>query len=104
MLERTSIPEAPWYIVEGNDKKAARLVYISHLLAHLPYEEVLSDPVELPDRVFNPDYERQMLPSELYVPRKYWRTSPGPLYKVRVFPLQHTSSWRRRFSSFATFS
>ncbi len=71
MLERTNIPEAPWYIVEGNDKKAARLNYISHLLAHVPYQEVPSDPVELPDRVFNPDYERQTLPSELYVPRKY---------------------------------
>ena len=71
MLERTNIPEAPWYIVEGNDKKAARLNCISHLLAHVPYQEVPSDPVELPDRVFNPDYERQTLPSELYVPRKY---------------------------------
>lgn len=53
MLERTNIPEAPWYIVEGNDKKAAQLDCISHLLAHLPYEEVPSDPVELPDRAFN---------------------------------------------------
>ena len=76
MLERTNIPEALWYealwyIVEGNDKKAARLDCISHLLANLPYEEVPSDSVELPDPVFNPDYERQTLPSELYVPRKY---------------------------------
>ena len=71
MLERTNIPEALWYIVEGNDKKAARLDCISHLLAHLPYEEVPSESVELPDRVLNPVYERQTLPSELDVPRKY---------------------------------
>ena len=71
MLKRTNIPEAPWYVVVGNDKKAAQIDCISHLLAHLPYEEVPSDLVELPDRVFNPDYERQTLPSELYVPRKY---------------------------------
>lgn len=71
MLERTNFPEALWYIVKGNDKKAARLDCIGHLLAHLPYDEVPSDAVELPDRVFNPVYERQTLPSELYVPRKY---------------------------------
>jgi len=71
MLERTNIPEALWYIVEGNDKRAARFDCISHLLAHLPYEEVPRDQVESPNRVLNPDYERQMLPSELYVPRKY---------------------------------
>ena len=70
MLERTNIPEALWYIVEGNDKKAARFDCISHLLAHLPYEEVPATG-RSPDRVFNPDYERQTLPSKLYVPRKY---------------------------------
>ena len=71
MLERTNIDEAPWYIVEGNDKKRARLNCISHLLDQVPYEEVPHDQIELPDRVFNPDYERQVLPSKLYVPEKY---------------------------------
>ena len=36
---RTNIPEAPWYIVEGNDKKRARLNCIDHLLKQIPYEE-----------------------------------------------------------------
>ena len=71
MFERTNIPEAPWYIVEGNDKKRARLNCMDHLLSLFPYEEVPSETVELPDRVFNPDYERRILPSELYVPDKY---------------------------------
>ncbi|MBI1181719.1 MAG: polyphosphate kinase 2 [Alphaproteobacteria bacterium] len=71
MLARTNIPEAPWYIVEGNDKKRARLNCISHLLGLIPYTEVDHPHVELPDRVFNPDYERRVLPSELYVPEKY---------------------------------
>ncbi|MEM9278950.1 MAG: polyphosphate kinase 2 [Pseudomonadota bacterium] len=71
MLERTNIPEAPWYIVEGNDKKRARLNCINHLLDQVPYEEVEHDPITLPERVFNPDYERQVLPTELYVPEKY---------------------------------
>ncbi len=71
MLERTNIPEAPWYIVEGNDKKRARLNCISHLLSQVPYEEVPADSITLPERVFNPDYERKVLPDELYVPEKY---------------------------------
>lgn len=71
MFARTNIPEAPWYIVEANDKKRARLNCIDHLLGLIPYEEVAHEPIELPERVFNPDYERATLPPELYVPRKY---------------------------------
>jgi polyphosphate kinase 2 len=71
MFERTNIPEAPWYIVPGNDKKRARLNCISHLLDQIPYEDVPHDEVRLPERVFNPDYEREVLPRELYVPQKY---------------------------------
>jgi polyphosphate kinase len=68
---RTNIPEAPWYIVEGNDKKRARLNCIDHLLKQVPYEPVPQEAVALPERVFNPEYERKVLPSELYVPQKY---------------------------------
>jgi len=68
---RTNIPEAPWYIVEGNDKRRARLNCIDHLLNHIPYEAVPHEEITLPDRVFNPDYEREVLPPELYVPSKY---------------------------------
>jgi polyphosphate kinase 2 len=71
MLERTNIPEAPWYIVPGNDKKRARLNCMAHLLTQIPYTEVPHSEVELPDRVFNPDYEREVLPHDLYVPRRY---------------------------------
>ncbi len=71
MFARTNIPEAPWYIVEGNDKKRARLNCIDHLLTLVPYEDVPHEEITLPDRVFNPDYERATLPPELYVPQKY---------------------------------
>ena len=71
MLERTSIPEAPWHIVEGNDKKRARLNCIHHLLQLVPHEDVPHDSIGLPERVFNPDYERKVLPDELYVPKIY---------------------------------
>lgn len=71
MFARTNIPEAPWYIVAGNDKKRARLNLIDHLLSRLPYEDVPHEVITLPDRVFNPDYERAVLPPDLYVPQKY---------------------------------
>jgi len=68
---RTNIPEAPWYIVEANDKKRARLNCIDHLLQQIPYQEVPHEEVELPERVFNAKYERKVLPKKLYVPQKY---------------------------------
>ena len=71
MFDRTSINEAPWYIVEGNDKRRERLNCMAHILSQIPYKEIPSGETELPDRVFNPDYERQTLPSELYVPKVY---------------------------------
>ncbi|MEC9346995.1 MAG: polyphosphate kinase 2 [Pseudomonadota bacterium] len=71
MFARTNIPEAPWHIVEGNDKKRARLNCIDHFLQQVPYEPVPHEHVTLPERVFNPDYERRVLPQELYVPEKY---------------------------------
>ena len=71
MFARTSIPEAPWHIVEGNDKKRARLNLISHLLSVVPYEDVPHEPITLPNRVFNPNYERHTLPAELHVPQRY---------------------------------
>ena len=71
MFSRTNISEAPWYIVEGNDKKRERLNCIEHILSQIPYSEVDNQKIELPDRVFNPDYERRVLPDKLYVPKIY---------------------------------
>lgn len=71
MFERTNIPEAPWHIVEGNDKKRARLNCIAHLLGRVPYGDVPNHPITLPERVFDPNYERRTLPAELYVPERY---------------------------------
>jgi len=71
MLELTSIPEAPWWVVEAVDKKRARLNCISHLLTRIPYQEVIHDPVTLPERVRNPEYTRQPVPPGMYVPAVY---------------------------------
>lgn len=71
MLERTHIPEAPWWVVQAVDKKKARLNCIAHLLAQMPYEEVPHPAVVLPDRVRNPEYLRQPVPASMYVPEVY---------------------------------
>ncbi|MFN3984942.1 MAG: polyphosphate kinase 2 [Rhodocyclaceae bacterium] len=71
MLERAHIPEAPWWIVDGVDKKRARLNCIHHLLGQIPYAEVPREPVALPPRVRNPDYLRGPVPREMYVPAVY---------------------------------
>ncbi len=71
MLERTHIPEAPWWIVEAVDKKKARLNCIHHLLGQIPYGEVAHEAVTLPKRVHNPNYLRGPIPKEMYVPSVY---------------------------------
>ncbi|WP_024929485.1 polyphosphate kinase 2 [Methylophilus sp. OH31] len=71
MLERTHIPEAPWWVIEAVDKKKARLNCISHLLSQINYGEVAHAPVVLPKRVYNADYIREPVPKEMFVPAKY---------------------------------
>jgi polyphosphate kinase len=71
MLERTHIPEAPWWIVEAVDKKKARLNCITHLLGQIPYESVHHDQIALPARVHNPEYHRGPIPKVMYVPEIY---------------------------------
>lgn len=71
MLQRTHIPEAPWWVVEAVDKKRARLNCISHLLTQVPYQEIIHQPVSLPPRVHHPDYQRHPVPPELYVPEVF---------------------------------
>ena len=71
MLQRTHIPEAPWWVVEAVDKKRARLNTIAHLLSQIPYEEVPHVNPTLPERVHNPEYIREPIPRDMYVPDHY---------------------------------
>jgi len=71
MLQRTHIPEAPWWLVEAVDKKRARLNCISHLLDQIPYGEIEHPPVVLPDRVRHDDYARTPIPDDMYVPGRF---------------------------------
>ncbi|NLC36760.1 MAG: polyphosphate kinase 2 [Alcaligenaceae bacterium] len=71
MLERTHIEEAPWWIVEGVDKKRARLNCISHLLTQVPYGDLEQPNIVLPKREYHPDYLRTPVPEDMYVPAVY---------------------------------
>ena len=64
MFVHTDIPEAPWYVVEADIKRHARLNMIAHLLSVLPYEHVPMPKIELPPRPPAQDYERP--PRELF--------------------------------------
>jgi len=71
MLERTHIPEAPWWVVQGVDKKKARLNCIHHLLTQMPYVEVPHAEIQLPEREYHDDYVRRPVPPEIVVPEYY---------------------------------
>lgn len=71
MLERTHIPEAPWWVVPADDKKKARLNCISHLLTQFDYAETKRPEIALPARVRHDDYIRHPVPETMFVPQAY---------------------------------
>ncbi|MEO0378034.1 MAG: polyphosphate kinase 2 [Cyanobacteria bacterium P01_A01_bin.17] len=72
MFARTNIPEAPWFTVEADDKKRARLNCISHILSKIPYVDMTPDPIELPSRKEAPiDYVRSPINEQFFVPQRY---------------------------------
>jgi len=71
MLERTHIPEAPWWVVQAVDKKRARLNCIHHLLSQFDYDDIEHPVIELPERERHPDYIRHPLPAAMFVPEIY---------------------------------
>ncbi|WP_417663353.1 polyphosphate kinase 2 [Pseudomonas sp.] len=71
MLSRTHTEQAPWWIVEADDKKRARLNCIQHLLTQIPYGQTKQPEVVLPARVYNADYLRSPVPQEMLVPQVY---------------------------------
>jgi polyphosphate kinase 2 len=68
MFVHTDIPEAPWYVVESQDKRRARINMISHLLSTLPYHEVQRAPIKLPQRPPSQGYVRVPREMQTYVP------------------------------------
>jgi polyphosphate kinase 2 len=71
MFRYTHTPEAPWYTVESDDKRRARLNCIAHILDTIDYEDVLPDPIELPPRPEREDYRRPPRAAHTEVIGKY---------------------------------
>ncbi|MEU2773584.1 polyphosphate kinase 2 [Streptomyces sp. NPDC007162] len=68
MMVHTDISDAPWYIVESDDKRAARLNMIAHLLSTVPYRDVPPPVLELPERPAPTGYQRPPRDLQTYVP------------------------------------
>jgi len=71
MMAHTDIKQAPWYVVNADDKKRARLNCISHLLSLIPYEDLTPEPIKLPPRQKNEGYVRPPMEDQTFVPEKY---------------------------------
>jgi len=71
MFAHTDIKQAPWYVVESDDKRRARLNCISHLLSTIPYEDLTPEQIELPKRQNDPGYVRPPMTDQTFVPDTY---------------------------------
>ena len=71
MFEHTDIKQAPWWVVEADDKKKARLNCISHLLSSIPYKDLTPEPIELPPRQDDSAYKRPPHKEQNFVPDVY---------------------------------
>jgi len=77
MFVHTDIPEAPWYVVESEDKQRARINMISHLLSTLPYHDVRQPHLRLPPRPPSTGYVRVPRDTQTYVPDHAASLVPG---------------------------
>ncbi|MFG1921021.1 polyphosphate kinase 2 [Cryptosporangium sp. NPDC048952] len=68
MFVHTDVPEAPWYVVESDDKRSARLNMIAHLLSTVPYQHVSEPKIKLPKRPKSSGYQRPPRDSQRFVP------------------------------------
>ena len=71
MFAHTDTKQVPWYVVNADNKKKARLNCISHVLSQIPYKASDMKPVELPDLPSDKGYVRPPLDYQTFVPEKY---------------------------------
>jgi polyphosphate kinase 2 len=71
MFSYTDIKEAPWWVVNADNKKLARLNCITHLLSQIPYEDLTPPPLALPPRQSDIGYVRPPITSQSFVPQVY---------------------------------
>ena len=71
MFKYTDIKQAPWHVVEGDDKKRARLNVIAHLLSLVPYDELRDPKLTLPRRQPDKGYVRPPISDQTFVPEVF---------------------------------
>ena len=71
MFDFTDTKQSPWYVVNADDKKRARLNCISHILSQIPYENILPPPMELPPRKPASGYIRPPMDQQTFVPDRF---------------------------------
>jgi polyphosphate kinase 2 len=71
MFAHTDIKQVPWYVVNADDKKKARLNCIHHLLSLVSYKDLTPDPIELPPRQKEEGYVRPPITDQSFVPESY---------------------------------
>ncbi len=71
MFAHTDIKQAPWYVVNADNKMCARLNCISHLLSLIPFEDLTPEPMELPPRQREEAYVRPPITDQTFVPELY---------------------------------
>ena len=71
MFAHCDIKQAPWYVVQADDKKRARLNVITHLLSLIPYEDLTPEEMELPPRQADTGYVRPPMTDQTFVPEVY---------------------------------
>ena len=71
MFRHTDIKQAPWYVVNADNKKRARLNVMAHLLSLIPYEDLSPTAIELPPRQEETGYVRPPLTDQNFVPDRY---------------------------------
>ena len=71
MFAHTDIPQAPWFVVDADDKRRARLNCISHLIDLIPYRDLTPAPAPLSPRPPTQAYERPPMSAQNFVPGKY---------------------------------
>jgi hypothetical protein len=71
MFAYTDIKQAPWYVVNADVKRHARLNCIHHLLSMIPYEDLTPEPIELPPRQSKGGYVHPPISDQTFIPEVY---------------------------------
>lgn len=71
MFGYTDTKQSPWWVVNADDKKSARLNCITHLLSQIPYQDLTPDSIELPPRQATDNYVRPPFEEQTFIPEVY---------------------------------